>query len=61
MGALDVFVTPSERLEYFTGKGALKPRHKQLTFATGGIAVTFHQVGRVSFDGFKKYQENNNG
>lgn len=48
--AVEVFATPEDRIEYFTGTGTLKPRFKQVTLAIiEGILVTFHGSGKVSF------------
>lgn len=51
LAALDVFLVPDERADFFDGDG-LRAGYRQVSFAiSGGVVVTFHGNGRVSFHG----------
>lgn len=50
LAASAVFVLPDERAEWFGADGNLSPRYRQVSLALGGgVVVTFHHNGRVSF------------
>ena len=51
LAAMSAFVLPDERAEYFDQSDNLQPQYQRLCLAIGnGVVVTFHKVGRVSFN-----------